>query len=118
MQMTLIDSGEHFSHLRLVGRMDPGAAHTIRERFRNETIGRKRPVVVDVSEVPFITSVGIGMIVDCANTMRKQGLRFVIVAPDGRVSSVLRTTGVYAIAANACSVEDAITMLTASDEIP
>lgn len=111
MEFTVVGNANAVSHIRLAGRMDPHGTVSIRERLRAETVGRERPAVVDVSGVSFITSVGIGLLVDCAETMRRQGHAVVFVRPQGHVDEVFRKTGIYAILRCADSVEDAHTAL-------
>lgn len=107
MELTVIDADSDVSHIRLSGRMDPYGSQKVRARLRAETIERSRHVIVDMTEVTFITSVGIGLLIDCADSVHRAGHRFVIVKATGHVNEVLRKTGVYTIVANADTTEEA-----------
>jgi anti-anti-sigma factor len=111
MDMSVVDAGDDTTHVTLVGRLDPHASHQVRERLRAETVGRDRPAVLDISGVTFITSVGIGLLVDCAERLRKAGHRIVFVKPSGHVDEVLEKTGVYAIVTATTTTEEAFALL-------
>lgn len=111
MELTVIESSGPVSHIRLTGRMDPYGSQKIRDRLRAEIIDRNRHAIVEMSEVTFITSVGIGLLIDCADKVRRGGHRFVIVKATGHVNQVLEKTGVYTIVDNVETTEDARALL-------
>jgi anti-anti-sigma factor len=47
--------------------------------------------------VSFITSLGVGVLVECADTLQRAGHRFAIVAPAGLPRTVMEKTGVTRI---------------------
>lgn len=108
MELTVVDGTAGVSHVRLEGRMDPHGTTKVRDRLRAETVESGRAVIVDMSSVTFITSVGIGLIVDCAHSVLRAGHAFVLVSPTGHVDDVLRKTSVYDIIQSAKDVESAI----------
>lgn len=107
MDLTVANSPAEYSHIILCGRMDPHGTLTVRDRFRAETVGRGRDAIVDVADVSFVTSVGIGILVDCAEKMRRAGHTLVLVKPRGHVDEVFRKTGIYTILRCADSVDEA-----------
>jgi anti-anti-sigma factor len=111
MELSVSESAGGVSHLTLSGRMDPHGSTGVRDRLRAETVGRDRPAVIDISAVTFITSVGIGILVDCAQTLKRAGHAVVFVKADGQVDDVFRKTGIYTIVAAVDSVEDAFAAL-------
>lgn len=117
MELTVIEASADVSHVRLEGRMDPNGTQKIRERLRAETVGRDRPAVVDVSGVSFITSVGIGIIVDCIDSVRRAGHKVVLVTATGHVDDVMRKTGVYQIVATADSASEALKIAADSSAV-
>lgn len=102
------------SQVSLVGKLDPHAAQTMGERFRAETAGREGSVVVDLTGLTFITSLGIGLIIDCAAAVQRRGDTMVLVPPGGHVDDVLRKTGVYVIVPMAVTVDKALALARAS----
>jgi len=113
MELTVGLPGSDVSLLHLAGRMDPHATQQVKARLRSETAERDRPAVVDLSGVTFITSLGVGVLVDVGVTVQKAGHRFVLVAPPGLVRTVLEKTGVDRIFVFAESVESALEMIDA-----
>jgi len=111
MEINVIPCPDNISHVHLKGHMDPHRTQQIGRQFREETLGRSRPVVVDMSDVTFITSVGIGLLVECATMVSQGGHAFVLVSPVGHVDQVLRRTGIYDIITNAPSVDDAFALV-------
>jgi len=97
MELQVIPRDDGVSHVRLSGRMDPHGTQKIKERLRSETVGRDRHAVVDVSDVSFLTSLGVGVIVECADALQRAGRRFVLVVSPGLVRTVLEKTGVNRI---------------------
>jgi anti-anti-sigma factor len=103
------------SQVSLVGKLDPHATRQMGDRIRAETTGHDGPVIVDLSEVTFVTSLGIGLIIDCASGVQKRGDTMVLIPPGGHVDEVFRKTGVYLIVPTAGSVDDALALALASD---
>lgn len=52
-----------------------------------------RKMVVDMSELTFIDSAGLGSMITCAGTMKKQGGKLVIVGAAGKVTQMFTLTG-------------------------
>jgi anti-sigma B factor antagonist len=114
MELTATTHDAGVSLVRLDGRMDPHATQQVKARLREETVGRDRPAVVDMSGVGFITSIGVGVIVDVAVSVKKAGHAFALVVPAGLVRTVLDKTGVSSIIAVADSVEEALRLVNGS----
>jgi len=116
LELTVVDLDQNIGHLELKGRLDPQGTKAVDGRFRNETALRNRPVIVDMSGVTFITSLGIGLLIDCATTVKRNGFDFILVQPSGHVHQVLRKTGIYKIIPSAESVSDAVALIESSTD--
>lgn len=66
----------------LSGRLDTVGVEEIAQQFAALSGSGKRHVVVDFTEVSFLASTGIRMLVSSANALRKQGGRMVLVVGD------------------------------------
>jgi anti-anti-sigma factor len=106
---------DNIAHICLVGKLDPYATQTMGDRFRAETASHQGPVIVDLSGVTFVTSLGIGLIIDCADTVQKRGDHMVLIPPGGHAHEVFRKTGVYMIVPAAESVEAAVAAIAGGD---
>lgn len=78
----------------LDGRLDVDGAEEIAPRFAAVLSGHAGPLAVDLSQVSFIASVGIRMILTAARDRAHRGGRTVLVGPPGMGTQVLRIAGV------------------------
>ena len=108
MDINVARHAHNIAHISLVGKLDPYATQQMGDRFRAETAGQDGSVIVDLSAVTFVTSLGIGLIIDCADAVQKRGHRMVLIPPGGHADEVFRKTGVYRIVPTAGSVDEAI----------
>ena len=75
--------------INLSGRMDIEGVGSIETRFAGMTASPRMAVVVDMSAVPFMSSIGIRALVMNAKAMANRGGRLVILSPVENVRSVL-----------------------------
>jgi len=92
MDMTVerLDSG--IKRISLRGRMDIEGTHQIDLRLAAETSVEKANVVVDLSDVDFMASVGIGILVRRYKTLKLRGGKMVLLNPQKVVELVLDRT--------------------------
>ena len=107
-ELEVLAHGTDISHVKLKGRLDALTLRQIDARFHGETAARHRPAIVDISELDFITSLGIGMLFGCAKSLRRHGATMVLVGSSGFVDNALRTVGVNEVIPFADSMEDAL----------
>lgn len=73
----------------LAGRLDIAGSAAIDLRF-NTVSGSKRAIVVDLSRVSFIASMGMRTLVSGAKAARNKGGRMVLLLPDPNVEKALK----------------------------
>jgi len=73
-------------------------------------------IVVDLSDVPFVDSAGIGILVGCHGKVTKSGGQFRLTGLTDRVLNVLRITKVDTILAMNPTVADAVHVLTSATQ--
>jgi len=100
-------------HVRLVGRLDTDGAAAVELRFNAATAAAAENAIVDLSAVSFLASMGIGMLIAAARTLRDRERAMVVVA-QGLVAETLRSTGVDEIVPVVDSLDDALVRLAAS----
>ena len=76
-----------------IGRWDVGGAMEIELRL-SVLAGSGRSLVIDMSEVSFLSSMGIRSIVMSAKAVALRGARLVLVSPTEHVAAVLVATGI------------------------
>jgi anti-anti-sigma factor len=84
------------SHVELSGRLDLKGLHEVDMRFHGLTAARGAPAVVDLSGVEYIASLGMGMLVSCAQSLQRKGKTMVLFGASGDVDAALRTAGLDA----------------------
>jgi len=78
--------------IKLRGRMDIEGTNQIDIRLSAETSTERANVVVDLSEVDFMASVGIGVLVRSFKTLKLRGGKMVLLNPQKVVELVLDRT--------------------------
>ncbi|MEM6822429.1 MAG: STAS domain-containing protein [Verrucomicrobiota bacterium] len=81
----------------LSGRLDMDHSEEIDERFAEITENSAKHLIVDMSEVKFIASIGIRTLVTSAKTLKKQGKKMLLLRPQGSVEKVLDIAGITAV---------------------
>jgi serine/threonine-protein kinase RsbW len=92
MKMTIVPRADGITHVVLAGRLDSNAAEEISEGFFQATAARGQSAIVDLSEVDFMVSRGIGLFLTNGTKLRKAGHMLVILNPQALVKDGLRTT--------------------------
>jgi anti-sigma B factor antagonist len=77
----------------LTGRLDLAGSAKIDLPF-NATAGSNRNILVDMSAVTFLASIGIRTLVMGAKTVQRRGGRLLLLSPRSEVEEVLEMTGV------------------------
>jgi anti-anti-sigma factor len=93
MQMAVEELEGGITSVVLVGRLDIAGAGAIDLQF-NTVAGSKRAIVLDLSQVSFLASMGIRTLVSGARTVRSKGGAMVMLSPVNTVENVLRTAGI------------------------
>ena len=80
--------------LTLAGRMDGAGVEHIGLRFTALTATRKALILVDLSRVSFLASIGIRTLVINAKALRQRGGFMALLKPQPLVAEVLKTAGI------------------------
>jgi anti-sigma B factor antagonist len=90
MEMVVEEIDGGVTSVILRGRLDTAGADSIDLKF-NAVAGAKRAVVVDLSNVNLLTSLGIRVLLLGARAVKNKGGKLVILSPDANVRAVLTT---------------------------
>ena len=85
------------SHVQIVGPLDLAGVGLIELKFTASTASKRKHAIVDLSQVPFMASLGMGMLVQVARTLAGDGRQVVLVAPTDIVATALRTSRLDAV---------------------
>lgn len=106
MRLDVIDRTDGISQVALVGRLDVSGLHTVDIPFHGQTAARKQPAIVDLSGLEYVASLGMGMLISCADSLRRKGHLMVLVGVHGDVATALAQAG----------LDQALTMAADTDE--
>lgn len=93
MDITLIDAGPDFTQVALCGRVSLDEIGELDHEFTRQTVVRRKPVLVDLSEVDFMASIGLRMLITAAKALSRHSVKMVLYKPQPEVEKVLTTTG-------------------------
>jgi anti-anti-sigma factor len=97
MEMTVADLGERACQVALQGRLDTVGVDRIEIRFNAVAIAPGRPLLLDLAEVSFVSSLGVRLLITTAKAMKLRALPFVTHVPEGPVREMLTMAGIDAL---------------------
>lgn len=100
--------------LKVIGRLDMMGTGEIETRFTDHCVGDKVRVIVDLSEVDFLASIGIRLLTVAAKSVAKHGGMMVLLDPNPNVRNVLEMAGIPEIIPIYTGLDSAISSLQAS----
>jgi len=89
MLMTVVPSDDSITIVHLNGKLDLLGVGDIDLRFQTAIAGSGKPTIVDLSEVDFIASLGIGLFITCAKSLLNHNSKMVVLSPQPLVKEVL-----------------------------
>jgi anti-anti-sigma factor len=110
-ELKVLETGEPVTRIVLVGRLDTQGVDAIEVAFTGQTSARRRPAVVDMSEVTFLASLGMGMLIRAAKSLRRHEAGMVLLAPSEPVEKALRLAQIHEVIPIVHGLEDAIRTL-------
>ena len=87
-----ITESEGLRKVTLTGRLDTPGVLDIEPRFVTGLVPGAKSAIVDLSQVEFISSMGIRMFLSVARTLQNKKQKLVFYAPQERVNDVLEST--------------------------
>ena len=110
-----LDNG--ISLIKLTGKLDIIGVGKIETKFAGYCAGDNVRIIVDMSEVDFLASIGIRLLVTNAKSLASRKGKMVILNPTAEVQKVLEITGIPSIIPIYTHLESAETVLLAKIEI-
>jgi anti-anti-sigma factor len=100
--------GSSVYKINLSGRMDIQGVGTIETRFAAMTASPRKAIIVDMSGVPFMSSIGIRALLMNAKAVKNRGGKLVLLNPDPNVRSVLESSGIDQLIPLCDALDDAV----------
>jgi len=92
MELTYEDLEDGVRRVILAGRLDVEGSHEIDLKFTSLTASRQAFVIVDLSLVDFLSSLGLGTLVRSAKAQMSRQGKLVLLSPQPNVARVLQST--------------------------
>jgi anti-anti-sigma factor len=96
MELNFEKSADGIMEIRLEGRLDTAGAEAVELRFSALT-GGNPAVIINLSGVEFLTSLGIRLLLQGAKTVRSKHGKLVLLQPSERIQNVLKAAGIDAL---------------------
>ena len=97
MELQSSEVAEDIRLIKLIGRLDISGVGEIENEFSALCAGEQPRVIVDISEVDFLASIGIRLLTLSAKSIAGRGGRMVLLRPRPDVRQILEITGIPAI---------------------
>lgn len=97
MDLQYSESGNNIRLIKLIGHLDIMGVNEIDVKFAGYCSGEKPLVLVDLSGVEFMASIGIRLLTSNAKSISSRGGKLVLLNPTAEVKNVLEITGIPAI---------------------
>jgi anti-anti-sigma factor len=115
MQLTLIRVDDQITHLALVGSLNVAGLHAVDVKFHGYTAARRKPTLVDLSQLDFISSLGMGMFISCGQSLGRHGVKMVLLNPQPLIEEAMDAVGLGRVIPIAHSQDEAMRILFPTD---
>jgi anti-sigma B factor antagonist len=113
MELTTESLSDGIARIVLAGRMDAAGANQIDVRFTALTATSAAQIVVDMAQVPFVSSIGIRLLLSSAKALTRRGGRMVIASPQPLVKETFTLARIDTLIPLYGDLESACTALKA-----
>lgn len=93
MKLKIINNDEHSTHVALSGRFDCEGVAEVFEDFKRNVTDRKLPAILDMTEMDFISSLGLRTLQVAAQELKTHGAKLVLYNPQPFVAGELAAAG-------------------------
>jgi anti-sigma B factor antagonist len=93
MELEIKNQSDQITHLALRGRLDTTGVGEVELKFTSHTVPRAKPLLLDMSEVTFLSSLGLRMLLTVARALDRRGAKTVLLSPQPAVREVLKVSG-------------------------
>ena len=93
MKLKIINNDEHSTHVALSGRFDCEGVAEVFEDFKRNVTDRKLPAILDMTEMDFISSLGLRTLLVAAQELKSHGAKLGLYNPQPFVAGELAAAG-------------------------
>lgn len=111
MELTIADDNASHLTVALDGSLDAKGTGEITNKFLSQITEAEKNVIVDLSEVTFVASIGIRLFLQAAKQLSEAKYTLVLLKPRNNVESVLTAAGLHVLLPLAKSEDEALRLL-------
>lgn len=98
--------------INLSGRMDVGGVKEIEQEFSTMASAPEKSIIVDMSDVPYMSSIGIRALLINAKSVSKRGQKYALLTPQSDVRNVLEVSGIDQLIVICNDLDEAISKVS------
>jgi anti-anti-sigma factor len=91
MEMQVSETSDGLKQVALIGRLDTAGAGRIEASFIAAVVPPGQPVIVDLSQVDYIASMGVRMLLSAARGLKQKNAKLALFAPQAMVQEVFES---------------------------
>jgi anti-anti-sigma factor len=96
MEIKDLNPNQEYTHIAMSGSLDIAGVQGIELEFSKLSASGKS-VVIDMSDVSFVASLGMRMLLSAAKKLNAEGLKVVLLSPQPLVKAALETAGLETV---------------------
>lgn len=107
---TLLESSPTLTHVAIIGALDLAGTREIELKLTASTAGRHKPVIIDLSQVHFVASAGLGLLIQIARTLITDKHSTILLAPNQTIQQTIHVSKLGSMLRIALTLEEALEM--------
>ncbi len=107
---TLLESSPTLTHVAIIGALDLVGTREIELKLTASTAGRHKPVIIDISQVHFVASAGLGLLIQIARTLSTDKHSTILLAPNQTIQQTIYVSKLGSMLRIALTLEEALEM--------
>lgn len=111
MELRVVESRPDLVHIALSGKLDVEGEAQISDKFQELTSDDSKHVIVDMSEVTYLASLGIRLLFTSAKSLANGGKKMIVFRPQPMVEETLNTSGTVNFIPVAGDLDEAIGLI-------
>jgi anti-sigma B factor antagonist len=108
MELKIVELSDRLTHVKLVGKMNSPGVMEIETEFNAAVAGRLKPTIVDLSEVSFMTSIGVRTLLFNLKALRKEGAKMAMLGPQPAIVKVFEMAGLNLVVPFVSTLEEGL----------
>ncbi len=97
MGIRIIEQTDALTHAALTGRLDSAMVRDMEQHFHEQIVSRGKPVLIDMYEATFLSSMAMRMLLTAAKELAGYGVKMVLLNPHRLCEMGLKAAGLDAL---------------------